>query len=137
MTIEDGCPKVMTCKWHDVGHAIFTLFVPKRPHSHICNTAGSDQLVECTRNHQVPKQMKGPTYDTKFRMVQVRSGYNGVSTLELSTHINFNSGYGLQMQHEDDDIIRHDDINHLISKKVDNKETSLELAHAFVQNTKH
>ena len=137
IVLEDGCLKVITCKWHDGGHDKLTLYAPQSPHGHVLNAEQSDQLAPCVRKHQVSKPMKAYKYCTKFQMFQVHSGYSGVSTMGLTTHSDFSRSSELLSQHEGASIIGRDDINLLLSKKVANKQISAEHARNFVRDARH
>ena len=116
---------------------VVVIFAPQNPHGYILNAERSDQLAPCVRKHRVSKQTKAHKYCTKYGMHQVHSGYSGVSTMDLTTHSNFNSCSELLSQHEDASCIGRGDISLLLSKKVAKEEISSEHATAFVQNAKH
>ena len=80
--------------------------------------------------------MKPMKYSTKFAMVQCRSGYSGVDTMNISTHSDFSTTSDLLSRHEDASIIGRNDIRLLLNQKVANKQISSELAHSFIRNAK-
>ena len=135
--LEDGSLQVITCKWHHGGQDKLTLYAPQSPLGHIFNAEPSDQLASCVRKHRVSKQMKAYQYCTKFQMFRVDSGYDGVSTMNMTTHSNFSSSSKLLSLHEDSYVAGRDDIKLLLRKKIKNVEMSKELAYNFNQNSQH
>ena len=115
--IDNGRLKVLTCKWHDGGRDKLTLFAPRSPHGHTFYARLSDQLSPCIRKHRVARQMKASKYNTKFAMYRQFSSYEGVCTMDLTTHGNFGSGSELLSQHEAASIVGRNDINLLLNKK--------------------
>ena len=75
-------------------------------------------------------------YSTKFAMVQCRSGFSGVDTMNVTTHSNFSKTSELLSTHEDASIIGRNDIRLLLNQKVANKQISPELAELFIKNAK-
>ena len=70
-------------------------------------------------------------------MFQVHSGYDGVSTMDVTAHSDFSKASKLLSQPEDTSIIGRNDINLLLSRNVMNREISSEHAHNFVRNARH
>ena len=130
--LEDGHLKIITCKYHDGGNDKLTLFAPESPHGHIFNAEISDQLAPCVRKHRVSKQMKAHKFCTKHRVETVYAGYTGVSTMDLTTHSNFNSFSEILTRHESASLIGRNDINLLLSRKVSRQEITSEHADRFV-----
>ena len=69
-------------------------------------------------------------------MVQCRSGFSVVDTMNISTHSNFSRTSELLSQHEDATIVGRTDMALLLNKKVKSKQISSELADSFIQNAK-
>ena len=68
------------------------------------------------------KQYYKPKFSTKFSMVQCRSGFTGVDTMDISTHSDFSKTSELLSQHEDASIIGRHDIRMLLHQKVSTKQ---------------
>ena len=128
---------ILTCKYHDNGDDKLYLFSPKSPSGHILNAKQADQLSHCVKIPRISKQTKAKKYCTKFSMVQCRSGFSGVDTMNISTHSDFSKTSELLSQHhEDATIVRRNDMTLLSNQKVKNKQISSELADSFIQNAK-
>ena len=127
---------VLTCKHHNGGHDKLTLYPPRSPNHHNLNALQSDQLSHCVQVPRISRPMKPMKYSTKFAMVQCRSGYSGVDTMNISTHSDFSTTSDLLSRHEDASIIGRNDIRLLLNQKVANKQISSELAHSFIRNAK-
>ena len=69
-------------------------------------------------------------------MVQCRSGFSGVDTMNISTHSDFSKTSELLSQHKDATIIGKNDMTLLLNQKVANKQNSSELAASFIQMQK-
>ena len=137
VVIEEGCLKIITCKAHHGGRDKLVLFAPESPHGHVLNAEMADQLAPCIAKHQVSKQMKASSYNTKFAMVQVHTGYSGVNSMQLTSHSDHSSASELLAQHEAATIVGRNDINLLLAKKVEHKKMSSETAHSFTQHAAH
>ena len=75
-------------------------------------------------------------YCTKFGMVQCRSGYNGTSTMNVTTYSDFSKTSLLLPEHEAASIVGRRDIPMLLHQKVVNREITSEMADAFIKNAK-
>ena len=113
------------------------VFAPESPHGYVLNAEWADQLAPCVAKHRVSKQMKASAYNTKFAMYQVYSGYAGVNSMQLTTHSDHSSGSELLAQHEDATIVGRNDINLMLSKKVEQKKISPETANSFTRHAAH
>ena len=127
---------ILTCRYHNNGDDKLYLFPPRSPSGHILNAKQSDQLSHCVKVPRISKPTKAMKYCTKISMVQCRSGFSGVDTMNISTHSDFSKTSELLSQHEDATIIGRKDMNLLLDQKVANKQISSELAASFIQNAK-
>ena len=134
--IDDRGIHVLTCKYHDNGNDKLYCFPPRSPNGHILNAMQSDQLAHCVRIPRISRPTKALKYSTKFSMVQCRSGFTGVDTMDISTHSDFSKTSELLSQHEDATIIGRHDIRMLLHQKVSTKQISPELAESFLTNAK-
>ena len=135
--VEGGCLKILTCKFHDGGRNKLTLFAPSTPHGHVLNARLSDQLSPCVRKHRVARQMKARKFCTTYAMYTQYSNYEGVCTMDLVTNSNFASGSELLSQHQAASIVGRNDINLLLSRKVERGEISVEMQHSFARDAAH
>ena len=68
-------------------------------------------------------------------MVQFRSDYNGVDTMNVTTDSDFRKSLEIILSHEDATIVGRDYISILLNRKVANSEISPESEDYFLQNT--
>ena len=97
------------------------LFPPQNPSGHILNSTQSDQLAHCVKIRRIARPTKAMNYCTKLSMIQRRSEYNGIDTMNISTHSDFNKNSELFSQHKDASIIGRKDINLVLKQKVKSK----------------
>lgn len=75
-------------------------------------------------------------YCSKFAMVQIRSGFQGTSTMDISNHSDFSFTSMLLAEHEAASIVGRRDMAVLLDRKVANQEITSEMADAFVENAR-
>ena len=126
--VDESGIHVLTCQYHNGGQDKLYFYTPQSPSGHILNAVQSDQLAHCVKIPRISRQTKALKFSTKFAMVQCRSGYSGVDTMNVSTHSDFSKTSELLSQHEDASIIGRHDIRNLLQQKVLSKQISPELA---------
>ena len=82
ISFVDGCPRVLTCKYHDGG---FNLI-----HIHCCRcrtnlpSPVSDQVCHAVVKPQTVRQMKVGYNSTRYQLVEQQSSWKGPDTINLS-----------------------------------------------------
>ena len=132
---EEGI-RALTCQYHDGGEDKLALFSPQSPNGYILNAQQSDQLAHLVKIPRISSQTKAMSYSTKFSMVQCRSGFSGVDTMNVTSHSDFSKTSELLSIHEDTTLIGRPDIHILLIQKVRNNQISSELANEFIKNSK-
>jgi predicted GIY-YIG superfamily endonuclease len=133
---EDGGVAVLTCKYHGGGEDRLALYPPESPNDHIFNAEQSDQLAHFVKIPRITKPMQPKAYSTMFPMVQSRCGFDGVDTMELTTHSDFSKTSYLTSQHEGASLVGREDLSILLNQKASKGQISHELAHSYVNHAK-
>lgn len=136
LLLDDKGLHALSCIYHNRGRKKLTLFPPKSPYGHIMNAKRSDQLCHCVKIPRISKPVVAKKYCTKFSMVQSRSGYTGVDSMNITTHSDFNFTSELLSQHESASIIGRKDISLLLSQKVRKGQLSTIFAEEMVETAK-
>ena len=134
--MDDDGDHILTCKQHAGGHNKLTLSHPQSPYNYILNAQQPDQLTQCVQIPRISSSINPMNYSTKFAMVQCRSGFSGVDTMNISTHSYFSKISELLSQHENTSIIGRNDIRLLLNQKVTNKQISPKLAESLIAQAK-
>ena len=127
---SDSGPKVLTCRYHGGGSDKLYLYPPRHP-NHNLSAECPDELCHLKINQRYQKPMMAKAFSTQFAMCRQIGTFSGIATCNLTTKSEWDMPSILRSQHEALSIAGRDDINCLLSKKVEAHQATALLAESL------
>ena len=108
---------------------------PRRPF-HNLSAVGSDQLSPCIMQPRLSRISKSGKFNSVFGMNIQQASYVGVDSMNVTTEGRFKKHNIIIMEHEALSVAGRDDINSLLSRKVEEGEILPELARSIREISK-
>ena len=124
---EDGIV-ALTCPSHNKANRKYLTLHPPRKPCHNLSATKADQLSPCIIQQRTCQSIKAAKYNTVFTMSEQHSDFNGVDSLTIRDEGSFTCQSSMLEYHETLSIANRPDINELVSRNVEEKIMSSELA---------